>query len=188
MATFGINNTGNSLKEYYEKRTELRPRHHNIIRLAFMGMKYKDIAEKVGITPVVVSCILSSSLAKRELAQLRAAQDTTIAQNVNRIAIQQELTEAAGEAVRQNRLIMNSDIADIKLKAKLGMHFMDRVIFDQNRDDDERQSFRDILRAINRVEKKVDGTVIEGKSEVVTAQPTFVNIESRDEPPMGKLG
>lgn len=49
--------------------------HREILRLAVTGMRQVDIADTLGITPVMVSYTLNSPIAKREIENLRAVRD-----------------------------------------------------------------------------------------------------------------
>ena len=140
---------------------KLRPRHYDILSMTFLGMKQLEIARELGITQQAVSCIVNSALAKNELARMtHDAREGTVAKAVDRASILSELNGAAAEAVRLNRTIMNDPHTDIKLKARLGMHFQDRVIFNQMETPDQ-TSYREILRSLTKIEEgMVKGIVV----------------------------
>lgn len=138
----------------------LRPRHYEMIRLAFLGVKQVDIAAKMGITQAALSCILSSPLAKAELAKLNHEANKNITNVVDRANVLRELNGAAVEAVRINRGLMNDSNVDVKLRARIGMHFQDRVIFNQMETPDQ-TSYREILRSLTKIEEGLQqGTLV----------------------------
>ena len=145
----------------------LRPRHHEILRLAFMGMKNNDIAERVGISASAISCLLHSPLARAELARLNKQAEEKLVDVPLRTQLQMELNRAGKEAVQINRAIMNAPEADVKVRARIGMHFMDRVVFNKSADSNEDISYREILRSLNRIETNLGehAVPIEGTAE-----------------------
>jgi predicted transcriptional regulator len=63
--------------------------HREVLRLAVQGLKQVDIAEALGVTPVMVSYTLNSPIAKREIENLRAARDldaVDVAKRIQEIA------------------------------------------------------------------------------------------------------
>ena len=132
----------------------LRPRHHEIIRQAFLGLKSVQIAERLGITPVSVNCILASPLAQAELARLRVKAEETITNVPMRVRLESTLRKAAEEAVNINYDLMTSHTTDAKLRARIGMHFQDRVIFDDTENEKE-GSYREILRQLDKLGREM---------------------------------
>lgn len=54
---------------------QLWQRNHEIIRLAFLGWKHKDIADHLGVTAVTVSNTVNSTLGKDKLNLMTGARD-----------------------------------------------------------------------------------------------------------------
>lgn len=67
--------------------------HHEIVRLALLGMKPADIARKLGFTSVMVSYTLNSPIVKEKLSIMRAARDA------DSIDIARDILELAPKAV-----------------------------------------------------------------------------------------
>lgn len=137
----------------------LRPRHHEILRLKFMGVSNNDIADHVGISASAVSCIVNSPLARAELARLNAEANEKLVDIPMRTRLQTELEQAGMDAVRLNRAIMNAPDANITVRARVGMHFMDRVVFNKSADE-EQVSYREILRSLGQIERKMGESAI----------------------------
>lgn len=57
---------------------QLWQRNHEIIRLAFLGWKHKDIATHLGITPTTVSNTVNSTLGKDKLNLMTGTRDAEI--------------------------------------------------------------------------------------------------------------
>ena len=73
-----------SYKPGYQVK-ELRERHEQIVRMAALGMRRKDIAEATGFTPITVTNCLRSPLAQARLAQLRDSADSDTVDIIGRI-------------------------------------------------------------------------------------------------------
>jgi len=54
---------------------QLWQRNHEIVRLAFLGWKHKDIADHLGVTPTTVSNTVNSTLGKDKLNLMTGARD-----------------------------------------------------------------------------------------------------------------
>lgn len=143
---------------YHVKR--LNVRHHEIIRRAFLGEKQVDIALALGLTPMAISCLMNSPLAQAELARLKASADEKVTDVPLRVRLAEELSAAGMEAVTINRAIMNDAHVDVKVRAKIGSHFMDRVVFNKSPDDEGEGSYRAILRSVSNIERQLlDNTI-----------------------------
>ena len=148
----------------------LKPRHHEIIRLAFLGRSNVEIAGAVGLTPGAIACIVRSPIVQAELARM---QEKAYEKTVNtplRVQLMSELNGAGTEALRLNRKLMNNEYVDAKLRAKLGMHFLDRVIFNKDVDEGGEGSYRDILRKLDDIGRNVNITIQQGV-QVSTPSP-----------------
>ena len=51
--------------------TQMWDVHHEIVRLALLGMKHIEIASTLGVNPVTVSYTLRSPIVHRQLEQMR---------------------------------------------------------------------------------------------------------------------
>ena len=95
--------------------------HHEIIRLAVLGMKHVDIARELGITAVTVSTCLNSEVGRRQLALMRGARD---AETVD-LAV--EIRRKAPIAFRLLQEYMENDDFDPKQRISIAMDTMDRA-------------------------------------------------------------
>lgn len=142
---------------------ELNLRHREIIRFAFAGMESTRIAEQVGLTPETVRAILRSPLAQAEIARLSDLADDAATNVPMKVRLVNELSRAGESALRINTALMEDPGVDPRVRAGIGRHFLDRVVF--GREDDSREGgYRDILRSLDRIEKKVDGDIIEARA------------------------
>ncbi len=73
---------------------QLWQRNHEIIRLAFLGWKHKDIAEHLGVTPVTVSNTVNSTLGKDKLNLMTGARDAET------IDVAKEISNMAPKALK----------------------------------------------------------------------------------------
>ena len=85
--------------------------HHEVCRLALIGMKQVDIATHLGVSPVMVSYTLRSPIVQRQLNQLKAVRD------IDAIDVAKEIQALAPRAVRVLDELMDSELPNIKLKA-----------------------------------------------------------------------
>ena len=85
--------------------------HHEVCRLALIGMKQVDIATHLGVSPVMVSYTLRSPIVKRQLAQLHAVRD------LEAIDVANEIKNLAPKAVEILEDLMNSENENTKFKA-----------------------------------------------------------------------
>jgi len=140
---------------------ELRARHHAILRDAAAGFKNVEIANRYGLAPITVSCILRSPLAQAELARLKAIAETSLVDN-RPVAerVKERLEEAAVDAVETNLAIMRSSLTDVKVRARVASHFMDKVIFKQQESDEREVSYRDILRSVAGIEAALRNSTV----------------------------
>ncbi len=85
--------------------------HHEIVRLALLGMKYIDIANHLGISPVTVSYTLKSPIVARQLEQMRAVRDLGV------IDIAKQIAALAPRAVAVLDKMLDDPLPTIALKA-----------------------------------------------------------------------
>lgn len=85
--------------------------HHEIARLALIGMKQVDIANHLSISPVTVSYVLNSPIVERQMNQLKAVRD------LEAIDISNEIKELAPKAIQVLEDLMDNELPNIKLKA-----------------------------------------------------------------------
>ena len=78
-------------------------RNHEILRLAVLGYKNKQIADVLGITPATVSNTLNSDLGKDKLSKLRLRRDRETIDVAKRVA------ELLPEAMNVYENILNGD-------------------------------------------------------------------------------
>lgn len=85
--------------------------HHEVCRLALIGMKQVDIANHLGVSPVMVSYTLRSPIVQRQLNQLKAVRD------IDAIDISKEIQALAPKAVRVLEDMMDSELPNLALSA-----------------------------------------------------------------------
>jgi predicted transcriptional regulator len=95
--------------------------HHEIVRLALIGMKHVDIAGHLGVSPVMVSYTLRSPIVKEQLKNMQSARD------LDAVDISQEIRALAPAAVKVLEELMESDLPNIKLKS--AQDILDRAGF-----------------------------------------------------------
>lgn len=96
-------------------------RHHQIKRLALMGLRHNEIASAVGVTPVTVSNILNSDLMKAEMLKLRGDLDEVT------VNIMAEINRGAARGVMILNDILDTEEAPISLKAKVAQDLLSRA-------------------------------------------------------------
>ena len=85
--------------------------HHEIVRMALMGMKYVEIAETLGISPVTVSYTLRSPIVMRQLEQMRAVRD------FDAIDVAKEIAALAPKAVQVLGELLEAEAPNIRKSA-----------------------------------------------------------------------
>jgi len=85
--------------------------HHEVMRLALIGMKQVDIANHLSITPAMVTYTLRSSLVKRQMAEMHAARD------LEAVDVSAEIHRLAPKAVAVLETLLDNSLPNIKLKA-----------------------------------------------------------------------
>lgn len=85
--------------------------HHEVVRLALIGMKSVDIADHLGISPVMVSYTLRSPIVQEKMNQLQAVRD------IDAIDVAKEIQELAPQAVRVLGELLECELPNIRMKA-----------------------------------------------------------------------
>lgn len=132
--------------------SSLRPRHFEIINLYFLGKKYREIAEIMGISTAAVSCIIRSPLAQAELSKLVAAAQEKVTDVPLRAQLHSQMERVAKHALNVEEAILDprsKEIVDTKIRARVAMHALDRIVFNRDSDDEREGSYRDILRKLD---------------------------------------
>lgn len=91
--------------------TQMWDVHHEIVRLALIGMKQVDIAAHLGCTPVMVSYTLKSPIVKRQMDLLQAARNT------DAVDVAKEIKAMAPKALEVLKGLMDSEMPNVRLKA-----------------------------------------------------------------------
>lgn len=101
---------------------ELKGRHREIIRLAYLGTPRKDIAERFGITEASVTGVLQSELAREHMNMLEAHTDSDC------IDARQRLENLQGVAVDYYERILKGDVleASVSHRMKAAAEVLDR--------------------------------------------------------------
>ena len=95
--------------------------HHEICRLALIGMKQIDIANHLNVSPVMVSYTLRSPIVREQLNNMAAARD------VDAVDISAEIKALAPQAVEVLESLLSDPIPSIQLKA--AQDILDRAGF-----------------------------------------------------------
>jgi hypothetical protein len=132
----------------------LRTRHHEILRLHFLGRNNVEIAAALNMTPAGVGCVIRSPLAQAELARLASKADDSITNVPVRALLTAELNGAAIESLRHNRRIMNDASVSAGVRTRVASHFLDRVVFMRNAEEETPDTYREILRSLKTLEDK----------------------------------
>jgi len=85
--------------------------HHEITRLALLGMKSVDIARSLNISPVTVSYTLNSTIVRRQLDIMRAARDIDV------LEVSRSIKKLAPQAVKVLETLMDCELPNTKLAA-----------------------------------------------------------------------
>jgi hypothetical protein len=85
--------------------------HHEVVRLALIGMKSVDIADHLGISPVMVSYTLRSPIVQEKMNQLQAVRD------IDAIDVAKEIQELAPQAVKVLGELLECELPNIRMKA-----------------------------------------------------------------------
>ena len=161
---------------------KLRTNHHEILRLSFIGKSNKDISEIVGISPVAISCILRSPLARAELERMRLKAEESITNIPLRTRLQDELNSGAEEALRLERAIIRDKNAELKVRQKSAHHLVDRVLFNKDVDTGEStESYRDILRKLDAIERKSNSVTVVQQTVIQTNNDSDSHPETIEE-------
>jgi IS30 family transposase len=146
----------------------LRTRHHEILRLHFLGRSNREIAMSLNLHPQTITCILKSPLAQAELTRLKAEAEKSLVNVPLRQQLLNDLNGSAMEALHLRRGLMNDNNINLGVRERISQHFMDRVIFPKNEEDSTEGSYRDILRKMSEIERKLGMNAVPIEAE---AQP-----------------
>jgi len=83
---------------------------HEIMRLAFLGWRNKEIAEKLGVDKVTVSNTINSTLGQKKLQLMHDARDADV------IDVADKIAELAPQAVDVYKRILEEDGVNLSLK------------------------------------------------------------------------
>lgn len=149
------------------KGVTLIARHREILRLTLLGWSYTRIAATIGMSTGGVQAIMRSPLMKAELEKMQDEADHLTVNTPLRARMEAELRGATIEAVRLNRRMMNDPTVDAKLRSGVAKHFMDRVLFDVDESGEKQSGYREILRRMDDVDRKLGRGVwlVAGSSE-----------------------
>lgn len=101
---------------------ELQARHREIIRLASVGKRNKDIAEILGCSPSTVSKVLQNPLAKSHMNQMNKNMDEYL------VEAQQHLTELLPEVTGLFERIVNGELkVRTELQVSVAKDILDRT-------------------------------------------------------------
>ena len=89
--------------------------HHEVVRLALLGLKHVDIANTLGVSPVMVSYTLNSPIVKRQLAIMRGARDAEA------VDVAAQIKALAPKAVEILEKLMDSEQESMQFKAATGV-------------------------------------------------------------------
>jgi predicted transcriptional regulator len=97
--------------------------HHRMLRLALLGLSYKDIATELGVTPQTVSNTINSSMGQKLLQEMRGAANKEAVDTASRL---KEMNAKALEVLTE---ILEDADKPIALRAKVAMDNLSRTGF-----------------------------------------------------------
>ena len=132
----------------------LRPKHHELINLHFLGKTYKQIGEITGMSPGAIYCIIQSPLAQAELAQMMKRAKDSVTNVPLRASLAEQLDRSARKSLDVVERILDNPMHDVKVRARVSQHILDRVVFEKN-DNEKEGSYRDILRKLDEMSQNI---------------------------------
>ena len=175
--------------EFYERlgegvvegeRVAVSPRHSEIIRLKFLGMKHVDIAAAMNLSEATVGHLLKSPLAEAELERLKTRAEESVTNVPLRVKLLQDLNDSTADSLRINREILRDKTVNPAIRSRVGMHFMDRVLFNKGSQEDQEGSYRDVLRRLDTIQRQIEDV---RKVEIHTDNVEVVNVGSNGDGP-----
>ena len=94
--------------------------HHEICRLALLGMKHVEIASTLGVTPATVSYTLNSELVKKQLMIMRGARDASS------VDVAKRIQEMLPEALEVLDTILKNENASASVRTNIAQDLLDR--------------------------------------------------------------
>lgn len=105
----GRRNPDNSRKVNIKELWDLN---HEILRLAVLGLKSKQIADYLGCTPATVSNTINSDIGKEKLAHMRGARDN------DTVEVAEWIKEATQKSLKIYDQILDEDMGEISWRLK----------------------------------------------------------------------
>jgi hypothetical protein len=124
-----------------------------MIRMAFSGVPYVEIADRLGMSAQAVGLVMRSPLAQAELRRMQATASDIMTNLPLRVALNDRLGVAADDAVVVNHNLMLDEAVPARTRASIARHFMDRVVFDKGDEDNREESYRTILRQLGEIKQ-----------------------------------
>jgi hypothetical protein len=171
------------VNEYMKK---LMPRHREILRRVALGQSYVTIAEELDMHPLTISLIMRSPLAQFELEKLQAVADEVVTNVPLRVEKAREIRDAGRLALQHNTDILSDVNVDVKVRANVARHFLDRAVFDVPVESSKDISFRDLLKSMSAIERQMMAKTVEGSYEVIENDRTPA--QSSEQPDGGPTG
>jgi predicted transcriptional regulator len=97
--------------------------HHRMLRLALLGLNYKDIAAELGVTPQTVSNTINSAMGQKLLQEMRGAANKEAVDTASRL---KEMNDQALDVLEE---ILKDADKPIALRAKVAMDNLSRTGF-----------------------------------------------------------
>lgn len=94
--------------------------HHEICRLALLGMKHVEIASTLGVTPATVSYTLNSELVKKQMMIMRGARDASS------VDVAKRIQEMLPEALEVLDTILKNENASASVRSNIAQDLLDR--------------------------------------------------------------
>lgn len=94
--------------------------HHEICRLALLGMKHVEIAESLGVTPATVGNTLGSELVKKQMMIMRGARDASS------VDVAKRIQEMLPEALEVLDTILKNENASASVRSNIAQDLLDR--------------------------------------------------------------
>lgn len=133
----------------------LMSRHREIIRLTILGWTPIRVAASVGLSVSAVRGILRAPLVQAELERMQDEADRLTINVPLRAQVEGELRGATVQALRLNRKLMSDPSVDARTRSNVAKHFMDRVLFEVD-NDNQGSSYREILKRLDDVDKQLN--------------------------------
>ena len=106
------------------------------------------------MSPGAIYCIIQSTLAQAELAQMMKRAKDSVTNVPLRASLAEQLDRSARKSLDVVERILDNPMHDVKVRARVSQHILDRVVFEKN-DNEKEGSYRDILRKLDEMSQNI---------------------------------